>query len=102
MHTKQVHGNATIKVTVTKPTIYFFIHAFDFESIKGKLSDIETKTIPILHQFEYTKNQYYVMEVAREVLPGTYILQYEYVYELKKKLAGFYQAKYKVKGGAVK
>ena len=101
MKTKDVNGNTTIDVKITRQTKFIFVHGFGYTSLSGELRDINDQVISFTRQFEYVKNHYHVMEFENAVQPGSYVLKYQFSYQLKKKLAGFYQASYKTSSGDV-
>ena len=47
----------------------------------------------------YVPNQYHIMELPNEIARGKYTLVYEFAYQLKTSLAGFYQFNYRLKSG---
>lgn len=102
MRTKLVVGNVTIDINVTNEAKYVILHVLDYTTLSGQLYKKDGQEVPLKRQFEYKKNQYYILEPVDILSAGAYYLRFEFTYTLKKKLVGFYQATYKSEKGEEK
>ena len=102
MRTKKVVGNVTIDIKVVSNIKYVILHALDFTTLSGSLFNESGEEVILKRQFEYKKNQYYILEPVKELSAGAYYLKFDFIYTLKTKLVGFYQATYKSEKGEEK
>ena len=99
MNSDDVEGLSTIKTMITKPSKYIMIHSIGYRTVTAGVKVWGTEDKIEIKTFHYTPNQYFVIEAVDEFSPRNYSIHFNFSYNLRKDLAGFYLSKYKTKTG---
>ncbi len=89
-------GKVTIAIELTAPQSYISVHSKGLNITTSKIL-VGKRTIvsvPLSHCFEYSENEFWIVETENELKPNSYNLYFEFNGSLKNKIVGFYQSTY--------
>jgi hypothetical protein len=94
-------GKSSIYLQVTTPTSTIIFHINKLKIEKVEIRDLlGLKAFKIKTQFQYKKNQFFVVELIEKLDVGQYILKLKFNGNIgTKELNGFYRSTYKSKDG---
>lgn len=95
------HGKVTIFINVESPQSHISVHIKELHVNVSKLYlDNEEKTpIEIKDIFEYSDNEFWIIELKNELIPNRYKLYFEFNGKLINKMVGFYLSMYQNAAG---
>ena len=93
-----VTGEVTVNAEVVSETPYILIHAKDM-NITGAQVSQGGSTVGIKSAFNFTENEFYVIELSTALKTGPLDIHITYNYTLTDNLAGFYRSSYTTQSG---
>ena len=87
-------GRVTIDIEATSPTSYFLVHTKHLDISDTRLLNEDGDEISYMRAFEYDRNEFWVVQLEREVVAGNYSLSMEFNGNLTRGITGFYKSVY--------
>ena len=94
LKTNTFKGKVNIEIESKTPRKFFAVHVQHLKITKTSLTDDAGKEIVIQRAFEYEPNQFWVVQLDRQVDPGIYFLSLEFNGRLDNGILGFYKSVY--------
>ena len=92
-------SSVSFQVTTATDTIIFHVNELKIEKVQV-FDSLEVKPFKIRKEFQYKKNQFFVLELVKKLEVGEYKLKLNFDGNIKtKELNGFYRSTYKSKNG---
>ena len=93
LETFDVTGEVVINAQVVSETSYILVHVKDMNITSVQVSQ-RGSTVRIKSAFNFTENEFYVIELSTALKTGSLDLKISYNYTLRDDLAGFYRSSY--------
>ena len=87
-------GTVTIHIEAKQPRDFFLCHIKYLNVTKSELKTESGDVVPISRAFEYPQNEFWVVQLEENVLPGNYTLYLEFDGLLDNGIVGFYKSVY--------
>ncbi|ELT93925.1 hypothetical protein CAPTEDRAFT_205328 [Capitella teleta] len=88
-------GKETVEIAVTKETKYLMLHIKLMDITKTEVRGHDGQLLDLTRTFEYPDNQYWVVELANPIDPGTSVfLCLEFTGSLTEGIVGYYKSTY--------
>jgi len=91
MEKENYSGFVDIKVNITQITNYILLHKVELAISNVSVVDHSGQAMLILSQFEYIPNEYYIIKLTSQLIPGNqYFIRCNFRADLRKDLTGLF------------
>lgn len=95
-------GSVDIEVEVTEPTPYPRVHIKEMTILSARITKDDDTEVPIMDEFFYAENEFYVLDVGGDLEVGTYTISLTFTGSLVGHIVGFYKSTYTTPDGDVR